>query len=192
MIHKLAKLKSTTDDFMIELPQYRWPSLIEMIKKASKTTWDFIKGAGPTIFVVNAMVWALSYWPSGTGDLKSSYLASLGRFLEPIFNPIGLDWIQGVAVLSSFLAREIFVSTLGLLYGLSAENSEDVVKIAEMKTISLASGLSLLFFFAIALQCASTVSVMIKEGGRKIAYSALVLYLVLAYFISFLIYQIAS
>lgn len=192
LIFKISKQESPNDNFIVELPPYRWPTPKELILRASQTTWNFIRNAGPIIFVVNAVIWALSFWPSGTGNLRESYLASIGKFLEPIFNPIGLDWIQGVAVLSSFLAREIFVSTLGLLYGLASEDPEEVVNLVEIKNISFASGLSLLFFFAVALQCASTVSVMVREGGRKVAYSALVFYLLFAYFGSLIIYQVLS
>jgi ferrous iron transport protein B len=192
LIQALSKMPSANDDFIIELPQYRWPELKTMFSKAFSTTYGFIRNAGPIIFVLNAVIWALSYLPSGTSDLKNSYLAQIGRFLEPVFTPIGLDWIQGVAVLSSFIAREVFVSTLGLLYGLSTDNPDDLMNLDQMKNISLASGLSLLFFFAIALQCMSTVSVMVKEANKKIAYLALGSYLVLAYFVSFCIYQILS
>ena len=192
LITKWAKQAPVNDDFIVELPQYRWPELKTLFTKGLSTTWDFIKDAGPIIFVLNASIWLLSYLPSGSADLKSSYLAKAGQFLEPIFTPIGLDWLQGVAVLSSFVAREVFVSTLGLLYGLSAENTDDVINIEQIQNISLASGLSLLCFFAIALQCMSTVSVMAKETSSKLAFTALGLYLALAYFLSFCIYQLLS
>ncbi len=192
LINSYAKVTSTNDDFIIELPQYRKPEMYSLISKALKTTKDFVKDAGPIIFILNAVIWALSYLPTADGDLKASYLAQAGRWLEPLFTPIGLDWIQGVAVLSSFVAREVFVSTLGLLYGLNSENSSEVVNLSEMQNISFASGLSLLFFFAIALQCMSTVSVMAKEISSKSAYLALSFYLVLAYVVSFCIYQILS
>jgi ferrous iron transport protein B len=192
LVTKWANQPAVNDDFIVELPQYRWPELKILLLKGLKTTWDFIKDAGPIIFVLNASIWLLSYLPSGSADLKSSYLAKIGHFLEPIFTPIGLDWLQGVAVLSSFVAREVFVSTLGLLYGLSAENTDDVINVSQIQNISLASGLSLLCFFAIALQCMSTVSVMAKETSNKLAFTALGFYLVLAYFLSFCIYQLLS
>lgn len=192
MIQLFAQKQSVNDDFIVELPKYRLPAIKDLVGHATKTTLDFIKNAGPIIFALNAFIWVLSYFPSGDGDLKTSYLAQIGHYIEPVFRPIGLDWIQGVAVLSSFVAREIFVSTLGLLYGLSSDNTADIVNISEIKNISFASGVSLLFFFAIALQCMSTVSVMAKEAGNKIAYFALGLYLVLAYLMSFTIYQILN
>lgn len=190
LITKFSQQKSVNDDFIVELPQYRWPDLKSLLLKGYKTTWDFIKDAGPIIFVLNAFIWALSYLPYGTGDLKNSYLARIGQTLEPLFTPIGLDWMQGVAVLSSFVAREVFVSTLGLIYGLNSESPDEVMKIDQIQNLSLASGLSLLFFFAIALQCMSTVSVMAKETSSRLAYMALGFYLVLAYFVSFCVYQI--
>lgn len=189
VITKVSEKDNRGDDFIVELPLYRWPEPGSILRKSSQTTIDFIKDAGPIIFILNAFIWALSYFPQGSNDLRQSFLAQIGKFIEPVFSPIGLDWIQGVAVLSSFVAREVFVSTLGLLYGIEGENTDQLFKITEMQSISLASGLSLLFFFAIALQCMSTVSVMAKESSSKLAYSALLGYLILAYLVSLSIYQ---
>ncbi len=190
LITKWVDRENVNKDFIVELPQYRWPEVQVLFSKALKTTWDFIKDAGPIIFILNAMIWALSSLPAGSADLKSSYLAQIGLFLEPLFRPIGLDWIQGVAVLSSFVAREVFVSTLGLLYGLNSDNPNDIINIDQIQNIGFASGVSLLCFFAIALQCMSTVSVMAKEIGSKLAYTALGFYLLFAYMVSFTMYQI--
>ncbi len=189
---KIYKIKNVNDDFIIELPNYRWPEIKTLFLKALKTTFDFIKDAGPIIFILNAVIWALSYYPINNLGLKGSYMAQFGQWIEPVFKPLGLDWIQGVAVLTSFVAREVFVSTLGLLYGLSADSSQNLdamVGLSEMQNLSFASGFSLLMFFAIALQCMSTVSVMRKEGGPKMAYSALLFYLVLGYLVAFISYQ---
>lgn len=191
-ISKFSNVKAYKDDFIVELPKYRWPELQMLFSKSFKTTTDFIKDAGPVIFILNATIWVLSSYPINNIGLKGSYMAQFGQWIEPIFRPIGLDWIQGVAVLSSFVAREVFVSTLGLLYGLNEDQSENLNKLAsltEMKDLSFASGFSLLMFFAIALQCMSTVSVMQKEGGTKMAYTALFFYLVLGYSVAFISYQ---
>lgn len=195
IITRFSKVKSVNDDFIIELPKYRLPELKVILSKGFKTAIDFIKDAGPTIFVLNAVIWVLSTYPLNPLGLKGSYMARFGQFLEPIFKPIGLDWIQGIAVLSSFVAREIFVSTLGLLYGLSDDQSENIdslTKLSELQGLSFASGFSLLIFFAIALQCMSTVSVIRKEGGKKMAYTALLFYLILGYGMAFVTYQVLN
>lgn len=195
IITRFSKVKNVNDDFIIELPKYRLPELKVILSKGFKTAIDFIKDAGPTIFVLNAVIWVLSTYPLNPLGLKGSYMAKFGQFLEPIFKPIGLDWIQGIAVLSSFVAREIFVSTLGLLYGLSDDQSENIdslTKLSELQDLSFASGFSLLIFFAIALQCMSTISVIRKEGGKKMAYTALLFYLILGYGMAFVTYQVLN
>ncbi len=195
LITKFSRVKSVNDDFILELPKYRLPELKVLLSKGLKTSIDFIKDAGPVIFVLNAVIWALSSYPINDLGLKGSYMAQFGKWLEPVFQPIGLDWIQGVAVLSSFVAREVFVSTLGLLYGLKADQSESIdslTGLAEMQNLSFASGISLLMFFAIALQCMSTVSVIHKEGSKKMAYTALIFYLILGYSVAFVTYQILN
>ena len=95
------------------------------------------------------MVWILGYFPNGGQDLSSSWLASIGRFIEPVFSPLGLDWRYGVAILASFLAREVFVGTLGTIFGIEAAD-EDPAPLADQITASgltVASGAALVVFF---------------------------------------------
>lgn len=79
------------------------------------------------------MVWILGYFPNSGQDLSSSWLASIGRIIEPIFSPLGLDWRYGVAIIASFLAREVFVGTLGTIFGIEAAD-EDPVPLADQIT----------------------------------------------------------
>lgn len=176
--------------FVMELPAYRWPGLQELISKSILTTWTFIKGAGPTIFIVNLAIWFLSYFPNGESGFAESYMVQIGKFLEPVFLPLGLNWIYGVAILTSFLAREVFVSTLGLLKGFESEDATEILSQVQFQDLSPAAAVGLLVFFAIALQCASTVGVLRKEAMQKSwAYMILFGYLVLAYLMSFITYQ---
>ena len=89
--------------------------------------------AGSVIFTVTVVVWILGYFPNGGQDLSSSWLASIGRFIEPVFSPLGLDWRYGVAIIASFLAREVFVGTLGTIFGIEAAD-EDPVPLADQIT----------------------------------------------------------
>ena len=151
----------------------------------------FVVDAGPLIFGVVVLVWILGYFPNG--DLDSSYLSKLGVLIEPLFAPMGLDWRYGVAILTSFLAREVFVGTLGTLFGIEGAD-ENIVGLAENITangLSFGAGLALLVFFAIALQCVSTVGALKNEiNSRKAAWGLYIFYGVLAYVLALFTYWI--
>jgi ferrous iron transport protein B len=89
----------------------------------------------------------------------------MGQFIEPLFAPFGLDWKYGVAILSSFLAREVFVGTLGTLFGIEG-GEENIISLAEHiqnSGLPIGAGFALLVFFSIALQCVSTLAVLRRE-----------------------------
>lgn len=153
--------------FIVELPPYRVPNLKPIILHAVSRTWGFIRNAGPIIFMVTIFVWILGYFPSGSGHLDNSYLAYLGRLIEPIFTPMGMDWKIGVAVLSSFLAREVFVGTLGTLYGIESANDhmQSLTDKLHSGGMGLATALALAVFYSLAMQCVSTLAVIKKETG---------------------------
>lgn len=161
-----------TDDtpFMLELPAYRTPSLSILIKRASHSAWRFVRDAGWVIFSVNAIIWTLGYFPNGAGSLETSYLASLGKLLEPMFQPLGLDWKFTVAIVMSFLAREVFVGALGTMMGLDGledEQLEDgLVGKLQSSDLSLGSSIGLLIFYVFAMQCVSTLAVLRQELGN--------------------------
>ncbi len=177
--------------FVLELPPYRVPALKPLMRNSFTRAWAFVRNAGAVIFTVNVVVWILGYFPGGSGHLETSWLAHLGKWIDPIFQPLGMDWKFGVAILASFVAREVFVGTLGTLFGIesASENVESLAHALRSSGLSLASGLSLLVFYAIALQCASTLSVMRREtGGWKIPLYTFVSYSLLAYTLAALTY----
>lgn len=179
--------------FVIELPPYRWPLFKPLLMRSLRSSWNFLRGAGPTIFVVSVVVWFLGYFPYGAGHLDHSWLAKMGHWIEPIVKPLGLDWRFGVAILTSFIAREVFVGTLGTFYGIDGAE-DDVSGLADkirMDGISTASGVALLVFYVIALQCVSTLVTIFKETGSRLIPTAVFLfYGVLAYVLALLTYNI--
>jgi ferrous iron transport protein B len=120
------------------------------------------------IFTATVVIWVLGYFPNHGENLQTSWLGGLGQWIEPVFEPIGLDWRYGVAILMSFLAREVFVGTLGTMFGIESadENVDGLASQISASGLTLASGLSLIVFYAIALQCVSTVAVLRKELGQ--------------------------
>ncbi|MBU2225209.1 MAG: ferrous iron transport protein B, partial [Gammaproteobacteria bacterium] len=104
--------------FILELPTYRLPHWKPLLLRVMQSAKQFIYRAGPVIFMVSLVIWVLGYFPSDAGGLQNSYLGQIGHFIEPIFTPLGIDWRYGVAILMSFLAREVFVGALGTLFGI--------------------------------------------------------------------------
>ena len=180
-------LQTTDSPFVIELPAYRIPNLRGLLKQSYRTAMRFVTQAGWMIFSVNAIIWFLGYFPNGEGNLHNSYLAMIGHVVEPIFSPLGLDWKFAVAILMSFLAREVFVGALGTMYGLEDDDSlqETLADKLQSNGLSLGSGIAVLIFYVFAMQCVSTLAVLKQETGSwKIPVSIFVGYNVLAYLLA--------
>lgn len=181
--------------FIIELPSYRRPLLRPLIRRSLKSSWDFMSEAGPIIFVVTVIVWVLGYFPNGPQNLDTSWLGEMGHWIEPAVEPLGLDWRFGVAILTSFVAREVFVGTLGTFFGIEAAD-ENVVGLAEQVQatgLSLSSGIALLVFYVIALQCVSTLAVIRRETGSfKVPVLLFLFYNLLGYVLALLSYQLLA
>ncbi len=180
--------------FVLELPPYRLPSVRPILRMAINRSSHFVTKAGKVILAVTVVVWVLGYFPNGGSDLGSSWLGMLGRWIQPLFEPIGLDWRYGVAILASFLAREVFVGTLGTIFGIEGaeENILPLVEQIQASGLPLGSGIALLVFFAIALQCVSTVAILSKEGSLSLALRMLATYLVAAYLLALITFKVVE
>ncbi|MGB5324053.1 MAG: nucleoside recognition domain-containing protein [Pseudomonadales bacterium] len=186
--------KSHHDDlpFVLEMPPYRLPGAVPLLRGAWDRSKYFVTKAGPVIFFVTLVVRVLGYLPNGGTNLAGSWLGIIGHWIEPFFQPLGLDWKYGVAIITAFLAREVFVGTPGTLFGL--ENAEDnIISLAEHvqnSGLPLASGVALLVFFAIALQCISTMAILSKESGSwRLPAQLFVVYFLLAYCLAWFAFQ---
>ena len=180
--------------FILELPSYRLPHWRPLFYKTVSSAKQFIKRAAPIIFIVSVVIWVLGYFPNN-GELASSYLASIGQFLEPVFAPLGIDWRYGVAILVSFLAREVFVGVLGTLFSIenADENITGLANQLQADGFTLASGIALLVFYVIALQCVATVATLKGETGKnRYSWGVFVFYGLLAYCLSALVYAVMS
>ncbi|MEQ8263710.1 ferrous iron transporter B [Pseudohaliea sp.] len=167
LVSRSRKDHFTDLPFVLEMPPYRLPAWVPLLRKAWQRCKHFITKAGGIILTVTVAVWFLGYFPNGGADLGSSWLGQLGRFVGPLFEPLGLDWRYGVAIMTSFLAREVFVGTLGAMFGIESaeENMVPLVNYIQASDLGLASGLALLVFFAIALMCVSTMAILSREAG---------------------------
>lgn len=187
-------LEKTDMPFILELPTYRLPHWKPLFQRVLNSGIMFIKRAGPIIFMVSVGIWVLGYFPLNS-TLQDSWLGQIGHVIEPVFTPMGLDWRYGVAILMSFLAREVFVGALGTLFGLEGAD-EDVAGLAERVQadgLATEAGLGLMLFYVVALQCVATVAMLKGESGSsKLSWGLYVAYGLLAYIIAVAVNQIGG
>jgi ferrous iron transport protein B len=194
VVNRFARLERH-QPFLLELPAYRMPALMPIIRRSVQRAQHFVTRAGLVILSVTVVVWILGYFPNHGADLGASWLGVMGRWIEPIFLPLGLDWRYGVAIVSSFLAREVFIGTLGTIMGIegAADNIVPLVAQIQANALPLGSGLALLVFFAIALQCVSTVAILAKETHSwSLAGRMVIAYLLFAWLAAWATFQAAA
>jgi ferrous iron transport protein B len=196
-------LKPTAEShFLMELPIYRWPKPGFTLQIAIRRTKNYIKKAGPTIFFFVLILWVGTHFPYHSGvsaeqQLEHSVVGVTGRVIEPIFHPMGLDWRAGLGMMSAFVAREVFVSSLAVIFNIADTNNDSSLRdslLGRMRDAHLPDGsplfttasiTGLILFFVIALQCLSTTGVTWREmGSAKYALTQLVAMNALAYIVA--------
>lgn len=231
LVFKKTLFAGPRPTFIMELPPYHVPQAGAIVRNTWDRSKLFLTSAGTTIFAVCVVIWAMSYFPRlSEGDLSAesraaiarldagdaqgreniiegerlrrSYLGRLGHLMEPAIRPLGFDWRIGTGVLSSFLAREVFVSTMGITFsvGEADETSRDLrQKLAGAKwpngrtVLTPLVGVVLMVFYVLACQCVSTLAVVRKETGSWRWPALMFAYMtVLAYVASLALYQIGS
>lgn len=216
--------------FILELPIYREPRWKNMFYTMVEKAKIFVYDAGKVIMVISLLLWVLStYGPpkkmqavsakyealavknpgqdkelnkkEKTELLQNSYAGILGKVIEPVIRPLGYDWKIGIALITSFAAREVFVGTMATLYSVGDEKDENNATLRQKmnaavrpdgsKVYDLATGLSLLIFYVLAMQCMSTLAV-VKRETRSWKWPAIQLVYMtgLAYVMSFMVYNI--
>jgi ferrous iron transport protein B len=162
--------RDSTTFFALELPRLRVPSLSLAVREGWERVFLFTKDTGPTIFACTVVLWFLASFPFGA-DPQATLAASIGRFVQPLFAPLGYSWELTLALISSLAAREVFVSSLATLYNLSdASNvSQSLTSLLTQKMatgeFSRAVAYSLLVFYVWALMCVSTLTIAKRETG---------------------------
>ncbi len=199
ILNKILKIKGKTF-FVVEMPNYKLPLFKNVALNVVEKTKAFVYGAGKIILAISIILWFLaSYGPGDFNDaeeivtkqeasnklsqfeldekiasfkLENSYIGIMGKGIEPVIKPLGYDWKIGIAIISSFAAREVFVGTLATIYSVGGTDDEATIKdkmAAEVhketgqKVFNFESGISLLLFYAFAMQCASTLAITKKE-----------------------------
>jgi ferrous iron transport protein B len=215
-IFKKTLLKGPSQPMIMELPPYRLPNLRSLFLTVSHRAGLFLRRAGTIIFALTIVLWALATYPktevaptlseeaAQEQQLAESFLGRAGHAVEPIVRPLGYDWKIGVSIISSFAAREVFVATMGTIYGVGSDADETSVALRDrLMAETDAAGeavytpliaLSLMVFYVFAMMCVSTNAVVVREtgGGWKGAKWASFQFLwmfVLAYASAFAVYQ---
>jgi ferrous iron transport protein B len=172
--------------FIMELPLYHLPNARTIGLSVWQRTVAFLKKAGSIILIVSVVIWALSVLPGG--EIESSYLAAIGRLLAPLGALMGLGWQMMVALLTSFVAKENTIATLGVLYGAGEEGT----RLAEILSEVLTPAAALAFLAAqmLFIPCAATVATIRQETGSwKWTAFSIALLLVLSFGVGIAIYQ---
>lgn len=228
ILNKILKIKGKTY-FVVEMPNYKLPLFKNVGINVIEKTKAFIFGAGKIILAISIVLWFLaSYGPGekfnnaetivtentkqnplsetdfenavASQKLENSYIGLMGKTIEPAISPLGYDWKIGIAIISSFAAREVFVGTLATIYSVGGSDNETTIKnkmaeeinpVTGEKIFNFASGISLLLFYAFAMQCASTLAVTKKETNSwKWPAGQLIFMSGFAYVVALLAYQI--
>ena len=200
-ILKRTLLKAPPPPFLMELPPYRLPNLRTVFQNMLTRAWLFVKRAGTVILTISIILWALMYFPRSDApavgvsqaeaqsvpqpspanpvdttesrQLENSFAGKLGHVIEPVIRPLGFDWKIGVALIASFAAREVLVSTLSIIYNVGKdEDAQSQTLISAIHDAKKDDGtpawtpltaLTLMVFFVLAMQCMSTVAVVRRE-----------------------------
>jgi ferrous iron transport protein B len=228
ILNTILKIKNRSH-FVIEMPNYKMPMGKNIAINVVEKTKSFVFGAGKIILAISIILWVLaSYGPgenfsqaeeivtsevSGNEEisegeleekiasfkLRNSYIGIMGRGIEPVVAPLGYDWKIGIAIISSFAAREVFVGTLATIYSVGSDEEETIKNrmAAEINPIlggplfTFASGVSLLLFYAFAMQCMSTLAIVKRETNTwKWPVLQLVVMTLFAYFVALLAFQL--
>ncbi|OMQ12397.1 ferrous iron transport protein B [[Flexibacter] sp. ATCC 35103] len=228
ILNKILKISAKTY-FVVEMPSYKLPLFKNVAINVVEKTKAFVVGAGKIILAISVILWFLASFGPGENfneaetivkerfvdkpltelefenevasqKLENSYIGIMGRVIEPAIAPLGYDWKIGIAIISSFAAREVFVGTLATIYSVGSSDNEATIKSKMQEEINpetgkkifnFASGISLLLFYAFAMQCASTLAITKKETNSW-KWPAMQLFLMsgLAYFVALFAYQL--
>lgn len=165
---KSTVLKSKKSNFMLEMPPYRLPTLQSLALRLIDRGKVFLHRAGTIILLVAVLLWCLAHLPLEHGkapSLENSYAAMAGKTIEPAIKPLGFDWKIGIGLVTSLAAREVIVGTLGTIYGIQGDEQSKGLQEAVRHDLTPAGAVSLLVFFAFAMQCFSTLAIVKRETG---------------------------
>jgi ferrous iron transport protein B len=177
-LFKRTLLKGEPPLMIMELPPYRLPRLRDVVLHMGERAWVFLRRAGTVILGISILLWFLSAYPkapegaTATQQLEQSFAGRAGQAIEPAIKPLGFDWHIGIGLITSFAAREVFVSTMGVVFNAEAEDEDTTPLRQALLQATWPDGrplftplvcLTLMIFYVFAMQCVSTVAVVRRE-----------------------------
>jgi ferrous iron transport protein B len=207
-LFKRTLLKGEPPLMIMELPPYRAPSFKNIAQQMGERAWIFLRRAGTVILAISVVLWFLSAYPkahdgaSGTEQLAQSFAGRAGHLLEPVIKPLGFDWQIGIGLISSFAAREVFVSTMSVVFNTESSDENTAPLRDAMLKARWPDGhvlftplvcVTLMVFYVFAMQCMSTIAIVRRETNSwRWPLFQLVYMTGTAWVVSFLVYQIGS
>ena len=201
----MRRLKNNVDEtpFVMELPPYRIPTARATLSHMWEKCAQYLRKMGGLILAASVVVWFLSYFPlQKEGETKqehyeNSYIGQIGKACEPLFRPLGFNWKSSVALVTGIPAKEIMLSTIGVLYtdGQNTESNNDDnlhTRLVNSGDFSQASVLALLVFVLLYFPCLATISAISSEYGKRWALASVVYSTTVAWILAFVVYQIVQ
>ncbi len=199
MARVFSKFIVKDDDapFVMELPPYRMPTAKSVLRHTWEKGVQYLKKMGGIIMVASIIIWFLGYYPNHNQystqaeQQENSYIGQIGKAIEPVIEPLGFDWKMGIGILSGVGAKELVVSTLGVLY--AGDEEVDSTNLAERLNISPLVAFGYMLFILIYFPCVATIAAIKQESGSwKWALFAATYTTVLAWIVSFIVFQIGK
>ena len=194
---RIVKYKTDETPFVMELPPYRMPTLRSTLRHMWEKCEQYIKKIGTVVLTATVIIWFLSYFPrpaesiTAADNYSQSYIGMIGKAVEPIVEPLGLNWRSSIALIASIPAKELVVSTLGVLYNTDDENlSQSLISSGDFTKSSAAA---FLVFILLFFPCIATIATIAEEtGSKKFAIFAVCYNTSVAWIIAFLINKIGN
>lgn len=190
-------VKGDDTPFVMELPPYRMPTAKSIIRHTWEKGEQYLKKMGGIIMIASILIWFLGYYPNHDGyetvaeQQENSYIGRIGQAVEPVLKPLGFDWKLGIGLISGVGAKELVVSTLGVLYANDAD--ADAVSLADRIPITPLIAYCYMLFVLIYFPCIATFAAIKQESGSwKWAFFAAGYTTILAWVVSFAVYQIGG
>jgi len=213
LIFKKFIFKNKEAPFVMELPPYRRPTLRVILRHMWEKAQQYLKKMGGIILLAVIIIWALEYFPGGskmsqTERLQHSYIGKIGKTIEPVIEPLGFDWRMGVSLITGAAAKEVVVSTMGVLFAAPSANennprtnltsqlqnaSYESGRLKGKKVFSPLVGFSYILFILIYMPCIAVIATVKRESGHwKWALFLMLYTTALAWSLSFIVYQLGS
>lgn len=189
-------IKNNDTPFVMELPPYRLPSCRSILRHTWEKGEQYLRKMGGIIMIASIIIWFLGYYPHSNQDnltlqQENSYIGQIGKAIEPIIKPLGFDWKMGIGLISGIGAKELIVSTIGVLY--AQEEDAQFSSLASKIPITPIAALSYMLFVAIYFPCIATVTAIKQESGSwKWSFFTILYTTALAWIVAFTVYQIGQ